>query len=129
MEELLNKLIEKGWKPFGNEKCYKIKVCKIKLLRPEKGIIRIELSKGRWEAKWYTTVRTICSKESGLWQFVCENGMVEDKWGIRYKANENNDINDANYMSEFYYWLLESSLKDESELEDFLLQNIVIKDE
>ena len=30
------------------------------------------------------------------------------------------------YQSDFQYWVLESSLKDESELEDFILDNIKI---
>ena len=38
---------------------------------------------------------------------------------------ENNNL----YNDDYEYRLIESSLKDEGELEDFLLSNIVIKDE
>ena len=120
LEQLLNSLIEKGWKPrwLLNEIEY------IHAFNDVNQWWRVEISYGdHW---YYKALRQIVSKESWLWQFVCENGMVEDKWEIRYKADENNDINDANYMSEFYYWLLESSLKDDSELEDFLLNSIKI---
>ena len=121
LEQLLNSLVEAWWKPrwLLNEIEY------IHAFDDVNQGWRVEISYGdHW---YYKALRQIVSKESWLWQFVCENGMVEDKWEIRYKADENNDINDANYMSEFYYWLLEASLKDESELEDFLLQNIKIK--
>jgi hypothetical protein len=64
MEELLNKLIEKGWKPFGHE------YVSVEHLE--------ELVRFYYEDKksCIETLRTITCKESGLWQFVCENKMV-----------------------------------------------------
>ena len=118
LEDLLNTLIKRGWKPFWWKD--------IKRANNEWWFVCfVHKSKKR---PWLSEVshRELVSKESWLWQFCTENGMVEDKQEIRYKADENNDIDDANYMSEFYYWLLESALKDESELEEFLLQNIKV---
>ena len=117
MEELLNSLIEKGWKPFPNEwiDCYDF----------------------RFENHWhdfmccsrddddeythnYTYLwRDIVSKESWLWQFVCENGM--QVWEFNNWSKNSWDL----YTDIYYeYWVIESSLKDESELEEFLLSNI-----
>lgn len=129
MEELLNKLIEKGWKPRWEEE---IKSCQIWESFYKRKFIEDTVwfyEDDRWTPQWLfsKSLREVCSKSSWLWQFVCENGMVGDKWEIRYKADENNDIDDANYMSEFYYWLLESALKDESELEQLLLDNIKVE--
>ena len=80
-----------------------------------------------------TTIREFCAKESWLWQFVCENKLVEHwfytraKWQRRKKYDDywKRDIP----VDEPEYRVIESALKDESELEDFLLSNIVIKDE
>lgn len=73
-------------------------------------------------------LRQLTSKESWLWQFCCENGMVKV---------DNSSI-ELNIMSEWYwvltdrdyhYWLIKSALEDESELEQFLLENIKIQDD
>lgn len=77
-----------------------------------------------------TTIREFCAKESWLWQFVCENGMIKKNDDVRIKNYWWDNECDNNYCyddSEFR--MLESALKDESELKDFLLSNIVIKDE
>ena len=66
----------------------------------------------------------IVSKNSGLWQFVCENGMIkEPREDFRWTNDFQLDYIEFN-QTDFQYWLLESSLTDESELEDFLLSNI-----
>lgn len=80
----------------------------------------------------------LVSKESWLWQFVCENGMVALKLSARMK-NPRIDWEDVDDYNNWHivmnykqkcewdkaeYRLIESSLKDESELEDFLLNSI-----
>ena len=68
MEELLNKLIEKGWKPFGKNA---YNCC--------------DNAKRIWYEWWEESYREyieisprkLTSKESWLWQFVCENGMIK----------------------------------------------------
>ena len=97
LEQLLNSLIEKGWKPFGNCNRFDFRDLWLYYFANEDG---------RW-SKY--PLRMLVSRESGLWQFVCENGMVDME-----------NKRPANYQ----YRLIESALKDESELEDFLLNSI-----
>lgn len=114
LEQLLNSLIEKGWKPFGrnSNKAY---------YRPEWP------DEFYFGENWYGYIynwRQVVSKESWLWQFVCENKLYKD-----YTEDSgtywDSTIKIYNYR-EYQYRLIESSLKDESELGDFLLQNIKI---
>lgn len=107
LEQLLNSLIEKGWKPFGRKKKLHITIYDCDL--------NVYLD---W---WFInedkkSFRELVSKESWLWQFVCENGMVEiDReicWVYSYR------------FTDVQVCLIRSSLKDESELEDFLLNSI-----
>ena len=112
LEQLLNSLIEKGWNPFGWE------------VREAK----------KWSYNnlyyWFDShpelyhIRMLVSKESWLWQFVCENKLVKPQVYAWYFYRE--------WMwkevckEDYEFRLIESSLKDESELEDFLLQNIKV---
>lgn len=117
MEELLNKLIEKGWKPFGKRN---------KLYAVEDGIYIL----GRIASDWNTyDLRQIVSKESWLWQFVCENDLIDNIAECWYWRNHF-ELDEIEYnQPDYEYRLIESALKDESELEQFLLSNIAIKDE
>jgi len=130
LEQLLNSLIEKGWKPRGE---YKIHSCKY-----------IEWKfKSEYTIAWllqvlYRSLRELVSKESWLWQFVCENGMVRrieaNSWYIWELVDNYSDDDEVikrynsfwEKGSDYQYRLIESSLKDESELEDFLLSNIKV---
>lgn len=103
LEQLLNSLIEKGWRPFGREKK------ELKFVEIWKEML-LEWEENYYCSKWYS-YRELVSKESWLWQFVCENGIVD----MEYKRP-------ANYT----YRIIESALKDESELEEFLLSNIKV---
>ena len=103
LEDLLNTLIKRGWKPFGMKdvfidtwEWYDFEAWWI-ILKKEKGWTYTCESK-------YMPYRMLCTKSSWLWQFVCEN------WG------------------HYQYRLIESALKDESELEEFLLNSIIIDD-
>ena len=128
--ELLNKLIEKGWKPFGID-CIK----------------EVNYVKHHWTLCWYfwwwsyqrwKPIRELVSKESGLWQFVCENGMLNKKrWSNRVRL-ETSSVWDYieiwtwedygwKFDSDYEYRLIESALKDESEFEEFLLKNIKVE--
>lgn len=102
LEQLLNMLIQRGWKPFGKGWLN---------LRKLSGIHQwwLLLHEPSTRVADNYSLRDIVSKSSWLWQFVCENGMVDMKKNKRPA-----------------YRLIESSLKDESELEDFLLQNIKV---
>ena len=113
MEELLNKLIEKGWKPYW--------------------FIVQNAKKPPYSNRYYLfencadwrTLRELVSKESWLWQFVCMNKLENPK-----ERKQRSDLDEYNkeyvkYSTKFYeYWLIESALCDEEDLEKFLLDNI-----
>ena len=126
MEELLNKLIEKGWKPFDVD--VKIKRAKYGysvhfLCRP---LVNFVLD-GYAEAT--IPLRELVSKESWLWQFVCENRMVNKVDNDRRYFDELNDIcyDKTFHDDECQYWIIESALCDEDKLEQFLLKNIKVE--
>ena len=125
LSKLLNDLLRMWWKPFNRNKtlhinCYdKCKWLNYKWIHLD-GWFMNEESR---------TLRELVSIDSWLWQFVCENGLIKnpDKYWKRYKELTISD--NLVYMSWYYeYRLIESSLKDESELEDFLLSNIKVDD-
>lgn len=71
-------------------------------------------------------LREIVSVNSGLWQFCVENKFVKEDDGHitriinLYKSDES--IVDGWW--DYHYWLMICSILDESELENFLLENI-----
>ena len=121
LEQLLNSLIEKWFRPFW---------------RYDKLMWGWRFWSRQFVKFWMFpeeefTLRELTSINSGLWQFVCKNGMLKEEhkherildptfweWWTDCKRQEH----DWNY----WYRLIESSLKDESELEDFLLSNIKV---
>ena len=115
MEELLNKLIKGWWKPrWENEPIY--------MLSSKKLYIPDTMEVNR-------SLRDLVSKESGLWQFVCENGMVEKNSNDdKYNSWQKNMYNSYMKRDRAYakYRIIESALCDEDKLEKFLLDNIKI---
>jgi hypothetical protein len=114
MEELLNKLIEKGWKPFGRN--YE---------RYEHWCLIHEFTTKDWVYSYWqypTTLREFCAKESWLWQFVCKNKLVKPQVYAWYFYRE--------WMwkevckEDYEFRLIESALCDEDKLEEFLLNSI-----
>ena len=80
----------------------------------------------------WKSMRELTSKESWLRQFVCENNLVDydiESWRGEFSYN-------SNYINWFYgkkifesnynYRIIESAMKDETDLESFLLENIKI---
>lgn len=124
MEELLNKLIEKGWKPFRRN-------CNKAYYRPEWPDEFYFGENGYW---YIYNWRQLVSKESWLWQFVCENGMVDgvDRWTLNARQKSIYDkyiTSEKEYTPKMNYEfrLIETSLKNEDELEQFLLENIKVE--
>jgi len=117
LEELLNKLIEKGWKPFGDENVKDIKIYS-----------DMDIECIYWKRKsdfYYTSYRKLTSKESWLWQFCCSKGLVDMYEWFYWQNIFPLDSQEYDY-TDYQYWILESSLKDEEDLEKFLLENIKV---
>lgn len=118
MEELLNKLIKRGWKPFWWDD-------KLSSLHKEYGVWKWYIRFHDWMDSELFDLRQLVSKESWLWQFVCENGMIEDEhycwdWYIHWDDNWRIEIRQKNYR----YRIIQSALCDEDKLEQFILDNI-----
>ena len=124
MEELLNKLISKWWKPRWEEKIHSCRY-----YEEEKKF------KADYTIAWipqvlYRSIRELCSREAGLWQFVCENKLITNS--IKMREAREHDIDDYNNILKIYdpfeyeYRLIESALCDEDKLEDFILSNIKV---
>ena len=116
MEELLNKLIEKGWKPRWWDIEFKFEYIDSSHIRLDNGVYY-----------WGTyKIRELVSKESWLWQFVCENGMAWSWWFSC--INEAKWIKPIKYYDNSYeYRIIQSALLDEDKLEDFILENVKIE--
>ena len=141
MEELLNKLIEKGWKPRGYENCIRLNADWWYIVSMEDENRSIELDK---------SIRDLTAKESWLWQFCIANHLLKkysdlwDDWEYiigRWQdwkdcktedweyIDDNRDSDIYHQDDSYQYRIIESALCDEDKLEDFILSNIVIKDE
>jgi len=138
MKELLNKLIEKGWKPRWWDIDFKFEYIDSSHIRLDNGAYY-----------WGTyKIRELVSKESWLWQFCIANHLLKkysdlwDDWEYiigRWQdwkdcktedweyIDDNRDSDIYHQDDSYQYRLIESALKDESELEQFLLDNIKIE--
>ena len=133
LEQLLNNLIEKGWKPFGITCTDFIKGTGFEWIPSYCFNPHPHMWFPWWTRKYHRpSLRQIVSKESWLWQFVCENKMGKKmeknhRWiWINSWAKSAYQSYPIYTMERYEYRLIESSLKDESELEDFLLSNIKV---
>ena len=120
LEWLLNSLIEKGWKPRWIDQKFEVF---IECLPYKK--IRVCVKKPDYNYDVYS-YRELASVESWLWQFICENEMVNHKNEVYHKCYiwEYGDADDYDTYGKLEYRLIESALCDEGELEEFLLSNI-----
>lgn len=118
MKKLLTKLIKKWWKPFGWKDIKKVTnewwfVC------------FVHKSTGQ---PWLSEVsyRELVSIESGLWQFCVENDLVK-KNKFTWMVSPDPFWEDQYDCTDYRHRIIESALRDERELEQFLLENILIK--
>lgn len=119
MEELLAKIIEKGWKPRWEN-------VELDWTSEDTFWEKVVIFNGNagWFKKWWCTYRELVSKESGLWQFCCRNKLVY--WVPEWIKVCDWVVREEKQSGSSHYWLIESALKDESELEKFLLENIKV---
>lgn len=109
MEELLNKLLKKWWRPRNRKKTLHISVYDWDL--------NVYLD---W---WYLnenkkSFRELVSKESWLWEFCVQNNLVEIKRENIWLRSE--------YFTDYEVCIMRSALRDEVDLESFILDNIKI---
>jgi hypothetical protein len=132
MEELLNELIKRWWKPF-NVDCAWTNVEVINRLRDNQYLPEHTKIIFKTENHWHVfdcNIRDLVSKSSWLWQFCCKNKLLEHwfytraKWQRRKKYDDywKRDIP----VDKPEYRVIESSLIDESELEYFLISHIKV---
>ena len=147
MEDLLNTLIQRWWKPFGIEW---IKEFHLKAYECERWTNKIMIKHFEWFfTDWIRTsdhpwdiwtrmyvvywLKHITAKESWLRQFCCKNGLINiderSDWSKNAERDEDwvIDRDCLIFSSDYEYRLIESALKDESELEKFLLDNIKVE--
>ena len=122
MEELLNKLIEKGWYPFWR----KYNAVSLWDFNTISFNYYNDIDEERGVANY--SIRELVSKESGLWQFCCKNRFL--KWPDSTDEWQKNPIwasfDELFYADSYQFYLIESALCDEDKLEKFLLENIKI---
>lgn len=128
LEQILNTLIQKWWKPRWEEE---IKSCQIWESFYERNFIGDTVwfyTDDRWTPQWLFTksLREVCSKSSGLWQFVCENDLypqyIQHRW---FRDLPTNWLQ----IHDYRYWIIESALQDEIILKSFILDNIKVWNE
>ena len=128
LKDILNILIKRGWKPYGIEQYDRFIIESAWDM-----CFRWKYPWADWESAFdynydYFKIRELASIDSWLWQFVCENGMTEKKieYWEKFTWTQMLRYTDDYVWNMYQYYLIESALKDESELEDFLLNNIEI---
>lgn len=122
LETLLNKLIEKWWKPFWITLKTKIKIHELEWFYDDQ-IIQFELdcvSMGK-----YVRLRELVSIESWLWQFICDNKLYNRTYNFRENVRKT-WYNIWWFSHNFQYRVLESVLMSEEDLPKFLIDNIIV---
>ena len=133
LEQLLNSLIERGWCPRWEDKIHSCRYY------DEEKKFKADYTRAWIPQVLYRSIRELCSREAGLWQFVCdrEHRFIDERNydGVILDKRLKNPYVDYDGVNTEYEWitgldykyrLIESSLKDESELEDFLFSNIKV---
>ena len=120
MEELLNKLIQRWWKPFDVKWISEYFFESVPV-----GLYRLCWKKPDYDYNVYSK-RDLVSKESGLWQFCIKNKLVKEDDGhiTRIINVYKDDDTIVDGWWNYHYWLMICSILDESDLEEFLLENI-----
>ena len=121
LENLLNSLIQRGWKPWGIKRFVEVLISWTTVtFFTEKSVAS------------HTSLRSIVSLESGLWQFVCDEQLcklpeyIDAQWCKTVEDDIENEKDVAHILTEYdyRYRLLESALIPEKELGKFLIDNI-----
>lgn len=132
LKKMLNALIQIWWNPFSSWAEW---IEHWSLECSERWtLIYPEWSFFIWGVPTYNRIslRDIVSKESWLWQFCCNHRLTNrDEKSDRSKNAERDEdwVIDRDcliFSSDYEYRLIESALRDEKDLESFILQSINI---
>lgn len=126
LENLLNKIIEKGRKPWGIDP-ENIELFSIDIKRKNIHIWYMDYDTPEEEnyEQEFKTFRELVSMESWLWQFVCDNKLYNRTYNFRENVRKT-WYNIWWFSYNFQYWILESALIPEEDLPKFLVENIKI---
>lgn len=130
LTDLLNKLIEKWWKPFWKNAKYWISN-KAHYTKRWMKDNEMYLRSKSWYAYFFFTINDLCSIDSWLWQFVCKNNFYRQHNDDRYFQEIHTRLwydwwpmrNEFDY-TDYEYRLMLSSIQEDKE--KFLLDNILI---
>ena len=118
LENLLNSLVQRGWKPANFPGKSEIKISE------DEGVV-LYMNTEDVTLAVKVKLRNLVSIESGLWQFVCEHKLYKEHNGkIERYFDFNEDDYLFHYARDYQYRLLESALIPEKELGKFLVDNI-----
>ena len=126
LEELLNTLIKKGWKPFWR----KYNAVSLWDFNTISFNYYNDIDEERGVANY--SIRELVSKESWLWQFVCNNWMIPEDRKCHERVLDLTfwpnwpDVSAQMCSRNYEYWLMSSAICDEKYLEQFLIENIKI---
>lgn len=125
LENLLNSLIKRGWKPANFPGNSEIKISEdwdvVLYMNAEDVTLAVKVK-----------LRNLLSLESGLWQFVCDEQLcklpeyIDAQWCKTVEDDIENEKDVAHILTEYdyRYRLIESALIPEKELAKFLVDNI-----
>lgn len=121
LEELLNKLIGKGRVPFGDKR-----ITNVNWQMQYVWTYNWVFWSNHNAVQFWKSTRELVSIESWIWQFCIENWMVKKNtmyysyWNTRTRREFIYKYDDV------VFWMLESSMTNEDNLGQFLLDNIKI---
>ncbi len=118
LEQLLNSLIEKGWKPF--------KLSNVNTVDIYKELVCFEVENPKYGKPYRFFLHELTSMESWLWQFVCE---LKKEERINWCSYEHNTIicQWERYLHyDPKYWIMLSSIQED--IPKFLLDNIKLNE-
>lgn len=119
LENLLNSLIQRGWKPANFPGKSEIKIS-------EDGDVVLYMNTEDVTLAVKVKLRNLVSLESGLWQFVCQNKLLSDKVDLQDYIEDSFWFRRCPRDSNWSYRLMRVAFVAEEDLAKFLIENIKV---
>ena len=120
LENLLNSLIKRGWKPAWFPGESEIKISEdwdvVLYMNAEDVTLAVKVK-----------LRNLVSIESGFWQFVCKNKLLSDKVDLQDYLEDSYWFRRCPFDTNWMYRIMQSALYSEKELAKFLVDNIKVE--